>query len=136
VSGFLIFMSYEKTHSTQRYFVKRARRIYPAYFFVITISVVAGLLLSDSSWADYFSLQTLKYIAANLVFLNFLQPSLPGLFDGNIIQAVNGALWTLKIKVMFYLSVPLIVFAFGKFRRLPVLVVLYFFLGELFLDDG
>jgi len=124
VSGFLIFMSYENTRVSQRYFVKRVRRIYPAYFFVIIASVVVGFFLSNSPWNDYF-LGLLKYIAANLFFLNFLQPSLPGLFDNNIMQAVNGALWILKIEVMFYLSVPFIVFAYGKLRRLPVLIGLY-----------
>ena len=40
-------------------------------------------------------------------------------------QAVNGALWTLKIEVMFYLPVPLVVMAFAKLGRLPVLMALY-----------
>jgi len=35
VSGFLIFMSYENTHNVKRYFIKRLRRIYPAYLFII-----------------------------------------------------------------------------------------------------
>jgi peptidoglycan/LPS O-acetylase OafA/YrhL len=125
VSGFLIFMSYENSGSVSGYFGKRIRRIYPAYAFVILASVLLGGIFSSYSLSDYLSLPLLKYIAANLLFLNFLQPDLPGLFQHNALQAVNGALWTLKIEVLFYLSVPLVVMAFTRLGRFPVLMVIY-----------
>jgi peptidoglycan/LPS O-acetylase OafA/YrhL len=125
VSGFLIFMSYENSRSVPAYFGKRIRRIYPAYAFVILASVVLGAFFSSFALSDYWSLPLLKYIAANLLFLNFLQPDLPGLFQHSAYQAVNGALWTLKIEVMFYLLVPLAVMAFARLGRLPVLALLY-----------
>jgi peptidoglycan/LPS O-acetylase OafA/YrhL len=125
VSGFLIFMSYENSGSVSSYFGKRIRRIYPAYAFIILASVLFGGVFSSYSLGDYLSLPLLKYIAANLLFLNFLQPVLPGLFQNNLLQAVNGALWTLKIEVMFYLLVPLAVMAFTRLGRLPVLMVMY-----------
>lgn len=125
VSGFLIFMSYENSSDTKSYFLKRVRRIYPAYFFIVVICAVIGGVLSAYSWNEYFSLPVLKYIAANLVFLNFLQPNLPGLFENNTLQAVNGALWTLKIEVLFYFFVPLAVIAFRKFGRLSMMVSIY-----------
>lgn len=125
VSGFLIFMSYENSRSVSGYFGKRIRRIYPAYAFVILVSVLLGGVFSSYGLSDYLSLPLLKYIAANLPFLNFLQPELPGLFQHNLWQAVNGALWTLKIEVMFYLLVPLAVMAFTRLGRFPVLMVMY-----------
>ncbi len=125
VSGFLIFMSYENSAGAKSYFSKRIRRIYPAYFFIVLASVLLGAVLTSTTLREYASLQTFKYIAANLVFLNFMQPTLPGLFESNALQAVNGALWTLKIEVLFYLSVPIIVTGFRKFGRLPVLITLY-----------
>lgn len=125
VSGFLIFMSYENSSDIKNYFLKRARRIYPAYFFIVLICAVLGGVFSAYSWNEYLSLPVLKYIAANLVFLNFLQPNLPGLFENNTLQAVNGALWTLKIEFMFYFFVPLAVIAFRKFGQLSMLVSLY-----------
>lgn len=126
VSGFLIFMSYENTHSVRAYFIKRLRRIYPAYIFIIVLCAAAGLLFSSLVMADYLLWPLLKYLLSNLVFLNFLQPNLPGLFEHNALQAVNGALWTLKIEVTFYVFVPLAVLAFRKFGRLSILIILYF----------
>lgn len=125
VSGFLIFMSYENSRDFRSYFIKRVRRIYPAYLFIILFCAVAASLLSTYAPGDYFSSQLMKYLAANLVFLNFLHPNLPGVFEGNLLQAVNGALWTLKIEVAFYLFVPLAVLAFRKFGRLSVMMALY-----------
>jgi peptidoglycan/LPS O-acetylase OafA/YrhL len=125
VSGFLIFMSYENSSDTTLFFMKRARRIYPAYLSIVLICAVLGSLFSTYSMSEYWSLPALKYIAANLIFLNFLQPNLPGLFENNSLQAVNGALWTLKIEVMFYLFVPIAVMAFRKFGRLAVISALY-----------
>jgi len=128
VSGFLIFMSYENSQSISSYFSKRIRRIYPAYSFVILTSFLLGAAFTSLSVNDYWSAGTLEYLFANLTFLNFLQPTLPGLFTSNLNQAVNGALWTLKIEVMFYIAVPLMVFCFYHYGRLSVMV--YLFLGS------
>jgi peptidoglycan/LPS O-acetylase OafA/YrhL len=125
VSGFLIFMSYENSGNARSYFSKRIRRIYPAYIFVVVTCAILGVFFSAYSWRDYYSLQVVKYIAANSVFLNYLQPVLPGVFESNTMPAVNGALWTLKIEVMFYLLVPVFVMAFRKFGRGRAMAVLF-----------
>ncbi|MDO8828420.1 acyltransferase [Methylophaga sp.] len=126
VSGFLIFMSYEHSSSLNRYFEKRARRIYPAYFSVVVICALFGSLLSTYSYSEYFfSSEFYRYLIANLVFLNFIQPSLPGVFSENSLAAVNGALWTLKIEVMFYLSVPVFVWLFRRIGLWQGLTFLY-----------
>ena len=125
VSGFLIFMSYENSQNTKDYLLKRASRIYPAYFVVVVFCAIFGCVLSTYSITNYWSIDLIKYVVANLLFLNFLCPNLPGVFESNIIQAVNGALWTLKIEVMFYLFVPFVVMAFRKFNRFGVILMLY-----------
>ena len=49
-----------------------------------------------------------RYLGWNLAFLNFMEPALPGVFEANRFTEINGALWTLKIEVMFYLVLPLL----------------------------
>jgi peptidoglycan/LPS O-acetylase OafA/YrhL len=110
ISGLLIYRSYTRSSSNASYLEKRARRIYPAYFTVIVLAALALCPLSTLPVSQYFGLGFWKYLGANLLFLNFLAPSLPGVFTSNNISAVNGALWTLKIEVAFYLFVPVIHF--------------------------
>ena len=124
VSGFLIFMSYERSTTISAYSNKRIRRIYPAYFTVVMLCAIGLIAVSTKNIGDYLSLTWVKYVFANLAFLNFLQPTLPGVFDSNKLTAVNGALWTLKVEAMF-LSVPLFVFLFRKFARFPILILVY-----------
>jgi peptidoglycan/LPS O-acetylase OafA/YrhL len=126
ISGFLIFLSYERSSSLNSYFEKRIRRIYPAYAVVVLICSFALFSVSTCSASDYFGFEWVKYLVANIIFLNFLQPTLPGVFEGNILKAVNGALWTLKIEVLFYFAVPIIGVFFRKFSRLNVLLCIYF----------
>lgn len=125
VSGFLIFMSFERSSSFTSYARKRIRRIYPAYFTVIMLCATFLVAVSSKNIEHYFSFVWVRYVVANLAFLNFLQPTLPGVFDSNKLAAVNGALWTLKIEVMFYFTVPLFVFLFRRFSHLPMLVLIY-----------
>lgn len=125
ISGYLVFSSYERSSTLKSYFSKRARRIYPAYFFVIMAAAFGLYFVSQENALGYFGIDWLKYATANLAFLNFAAPTLPGVFTGNPAPAVNGALWTIKVEVAFYLAVPIIVAIMRWGGRLPVLVVLY-----------
>ena len=125
ISGFLIFMSYEKSKSLTDYFSKRMRRIYPAYFVMILLCFTTGLILTRLPAAAYFSWKALRYLAANLTFLVFLQPTLPGVFGSNPIPAVNGSLWTLKIEVAFYVFVPLFCWLMRRGNRVLLLALVY-----------
>ena len=111
ISGFLMFHSYEKATSNKQYFIRRARRILPSYFLVVLLAALALSLASTLPASEYFtSTGFWKYLGANLSFLNFLHPSLPGVFESshNVTTAVNGSLWTMKCEVMLYLMVPLV----------------------------
>jgi peptidoglycan/LPS O-acetylase OafA/YrhL len=109
ISGFLIVQSYENTGSLKVYLVKRLRRIYPAYVAVVLFCLLSAILTAGSNAFDLLSSsKTWVYFVSNLVFLNFIQDSLPGVFSNNRFSSLNGSLWTIKIEVMFYLLVPLL----------------------------
>ena len=114
ISGCLVYLSYIRTKSLARFATKRVRRLYPAYVVVVALSGLASLILGVRSWGEASHLAS--YLAANLAFLNFLEPTAPGLFEGHPHGAVNGALWTIKIEVMFYLALPAIAWMLARAR--------------------
>lgn len=125
ISGYLVYMSHQNSGSLVHFLKKRALRIYPAYVTVILLCVIFGAALTSRSPGEYFSFDIVKYLAANLVFMNFLAPNLPGVFETNALQAVNGALWTLKLEIMFYLLVPLIAWTARRRGHALTLSLLY-----------
>lgn len=127
MSGFLIVGSYENSSMLKSYLSKRGRRILPAYWAALVFTLVLGTILSTLPVKTFLtSASTWKYAAANLCFANFLHPGLPGLFEGNpVMSSVNGSLWTIKLEVMFYLSVPVIVWLCRRFGKLQILSGLF-----------
>lgn len=126
VSGFLIFRSFDRSSSVLSYLNKRVRRIYPAYLTVVLVAAIfLPLLFSDTAVNILFSREWFRYLFSNLAFLNFLQPDISGIFSNNPIQVINPPLWTIKIEVMFYLSVPLIFLLLKSKRQWLPLCCLY-----------
>jgi peptidoglycan/LPS O-acetylase OafA/YrhL len=125
ISGLLIYQSYVRSSTLRSYAEKRIRRIYPAYFTVVIIAAFGLFLLSNLPASKYFGAGFVKYLGANLVFLNFLAPSLPGVFTSNTVSVVNGALWTLKIEVAFYIFVPVLHFLCDRFGTTRIITVLF-----------
>lgn len=140
ISGFLVAKSYTNTPSLKEYFIKRARRILPAYIVVLLLAVLILSLFSSNSFLEYFTdINTYKYLGWNSVFLNFIHPCLPGLFENNLHCAVNGSLWTLKVEEGFYVVLPLIFYAIKKLKKpfiilgsLYVLSILYWFVMDFY----
>ena len=123
VSGALVAGSLARASGLADYAGKRVRRLYPACAVVVLIPAIVSFSLTQDIAG------VLRYLAANLTFLNFLEPNLPGLFAANRFTEVNGALWTLKIEVMFYAVLPLILLVLTRLGRLWWAGILTLYLG-------
>tara|TARA_R110000744_G_scaffold22045_3_gene56621 strand:- start:1799 stop:2773 length:975 start_codon:yes stop_codon:yes gene_type:complete len=117
ISGALIWVSANRTEEALTYVKKRFFRVYPAYIFVLLISATVSFFLFSAGINEI-----LSYLFWNSLFLNFVQPCIGSMFENNVICAVNGSLWTLKLEVGFYIFVGLCVFALKK-RAISILVV-------------
>lgn len=127
LSGFLMFPSFEKNPKVSQYVVKRAWRILPCYVFIVLVCAFGMAAFSDLPVREYYSNYGLwEYIVANLSFLNFLHPDLPGVFNG---VAINGSLWTMKGEWLSFFSVPLLVFYLYRHKRNVVLIFIILILS-------
>ncbi len=127
VSGALVYGSWERSRGLADYAGKRVRRLYPAYIVVILVPFAAAFMFAILNGTSLASVW--RYLASNLVFLNFLQSDLPGMFEGNRFSEVNGALWTLKIEVMFYLVLPVLAWGLSKLGRYWWIGISFFIIG-------
>jgi len=125
ISGFLVSSSFANSTTPAEYFSKRIRRVFPGYVVVVLLCGLAGVAFSEYSYGEYFSFPLLRYLGANLSFLNFIQPSLPGVFIGNSSPFVNGALWTIRLELLFYLSVPMVFMLLKRFRKSLVFLLMF-----------
>jgi peptidoglycan/LPS O-acetylase OafA/YrhL len=127
LSGFLVYASLDRSASIGLYAEKRFRRLYPAYAVVVIVCAAAGYAFSAEARAN--PLAVGEYLGWNLVFANFMAPELPGVFANNPMTEINGALWTLKIEVMFYLVLPVLAWLLRVFGRAHWMLMIAIYAG-------
>lgn len=121
LSGFLMYPNYVRHNNCLKYLRQRAQRILPPYIFIVVAAAIFLVFISTLSPSQYFSSSGFwVYLGANLSFLNWLHPGLPGVFEGAgySTSAVNASLWTMKIEWCLYFSVPLFIFLLTRIKRL------------------
>lgn len=127
LSGYLTLQSCPHYPTVRAFYSRRFWRIYPPYALAVLAGVLIGAACTTQSAGDFWlSGHTWRYVAANLSFLNFIEPTLPGVFSHNVQSWVNPALWSMKVEVGFYLLLPLFVYLM---RRRPVRVAFLIYGG-------
>lgn len=121
LSGFLMYPNYVRHDNCIGYIGQRARRILPPYIFIVVVAALFLVVASTLPLSEYFTSKGFyAYLAANLSFLNWLHPDLPGVFRGLDFHtsAVNASLWTMKIEWCLYFSVPLFIFLLSRIKHI------------------
>ncbi len=129
ITGFLVVYSYIRRNNIKVYCWKRILRIVPAYFTTIILCYVVGFFFSKNNITEYyFSSQSLRYLIANLSFMNFIEPCLPGLFTDNVYGPfVNGSLWSMKLEIIFYILVPFMIWFIRKYNKIYFVIIIFAF---------
>lgn len=134
ISGFMVSGSYLTDFNLFNYLAARSLRIVPAYAFILLVSaLVIGPLLTSLHASQYFaSPDVLAYVTKNLRFSSDMAWTLPGVFEGHRMTAVNGSLWTLPAEMRMYLLVAALgVFGMLGHRMLGLLAVVALFVAAL-----
>jgi len=107
LSGYLVAQSWERDPQVWRFLARRALRIWPGLICVVLLMVFAlGPAVTTLPLREYFlDPQTLQYLGH--LFL-FISEELPGVFQGQAIERVNGPLWTIPIEVGWYIVLGLL----------------------------
>jgi peptidoglycan/LPS O-acetylase OafA/YrhL len=108
ISGFVIFMSLNKTKSSRSFVVNRFIRLYPTYWACATFT----FLLNCAYALRHKSLTTdsvINYIVNMTMFQHYLG-----------ISNLDGTYWTLIIEMVFYLTM-LVIYYFGQLKRIEVI---------------
>ena len=103
-SGFFVTKSLLRIKNGKVFWKARMIRIYPAFIFVVFLSVfLMGPLISKYTLKEYFSFSETYLYMLYLVFVP--RYNLPGVFEENFLaKIVNGSLWTLTLEVICYIG--------------------------------
>lgn len=111
ISGYLItailIRDYaQRDFSYSRFYLRRARRIFPALFVVLSLSALAGwFLLFPGEYAGFG-----KHLAAGVGFVaNLILLGESGYFDASALEKPLLHLWSLGVEEQYYLLWPLII---------------------------
>jgi peptidoglycan/LPS O-acetylase OafA/YrhL len=109
ISGFVIFMTLERTRTAMDFIVSRVSRLFPAYWVAIAITAIIvytlGLPKQKIPWAD---------VAANV---SMLQEILG-------FEHLDGSYWTLQVELLFYAQM-LFWFMLGQLKRIHWIIALW-----------
>lgn len=112
ISGFLIYASYLNAPG-RRYFENRFLRLWPGLV-VVTIGG-AAIALTAHGWRDLMD-HFPSYLSWFVMQITLGQGYNPPFFRDVGVGVINPALWTLTVEILFYCSVPLIVWMERRWR--------------------
>ena len=112
VSGFLIYASYLNAPGAS-YFKNRFLRLFPGLVFVTIGGGVVGMVAHGGNDLFHNFSQYLFWFVAQTTLGQAYNPMF---FRDVGVGVINGSLWTLTVEIMFYITVPIIVWLERKFR--------------------
>lgn len=132
ISGYLISRNILSeaqagSFSIVQFYIRRARRLFPALFFVVALTLVVGIIFSSPGDLQRIAVSAMASIfsVSNIYFW-----SQSGYFDAVMIQKPLLHTWSLAVEEQFYLVWPVFVVVLARYvERQRVALLLLFALG-------
>ncbi len=104
LSGFLVAGSLERAKGLTTFLGLRAFRIFPALIVdTFFCALIIGPIVTTLPWRDYFLHADFQSYMGNA--LGFIHFHLPGVFQSNPTDMVNGQLWTIPMELECYIVI-------------------------------
>ncbi|KNC13322.1 acyltransferase [Pantoea sp. RIT-PI-b] len=116
ISGFVIFMTLDKSESYLSFLKKRWLRLFPAMF------IASMLLFAVGGFFPEWSVMT-PYVRNLLPGLIFTNPETLTQLTGIEFKSMAGSFWSLYVEAVFYLIIGAVYFTLGRKYCLPALLV-------------
>jgi len=119
ISGFVIFMTLDKTECFKVYIYKRWLRLFPAMLLASILIYLTAPFFNERPAGE-------PYILDLLPGLTFISPSWWSYIGINISE-LEGAFWSLYVEFKFYVIAGAIYYYLGRAYLVPTLVLLFFY---------
>jgi peptidoglycan/LPS O-acetylase OafA/YrhL len=120
ISGFVIFMTLDKTKNLKQFIYKRWLRLFPAM-------LLASTLIYFTSHFFYERPEGIPNILSLLPGITFIEPEWWSKLIGIEIKPLEGAFWSIYVEFKFYMIAGFIYFILGRKYLIPSLFVLFIF---------
>ncbi|WP_158781419.1 acyltransferase [Pantoea sp. BAV 3049] len=116
ISGFVIFMTLDKSESYISFLKKRWLRLFPAMFIVsLMIYLTANLFPERPAGSP-----TLLNLVPGLIFTN---PETLSMLSGVEFKSLEGSFWSLYVEAVFYILIGAVYYLAGRKYCLPALIL-------------
>jgi peptidoglycan/LPS O-acetylase OafA/YrhL len=122
LSGFLVTGSALRLRATVPFLTFRVLRILPALLVEVTLSalILGPLFTALPLWSYFNDPQFFRYFGNIIGWITF---RLPGVFESNYSQVINGNLWTLPAELDCYLITAALMLTGLAYRRVALTVI-------------
>ena len=126
ISGFVIFMSIQKTNSSLEFLINRFTRLYPTYWTCVTITALLQTFIFLYNFGNQTSLSIVKYLANLTMFQHYFK-----------INDIDGSYWTMIIELLFYLLIAMLISLKLTKHIVPIFLSLLVIIGiySIFLEQ-
>lgn len=116
ISGFVIFMTLDKSKSFINFMFKRWLRLFPAMLIVTLLIFATASLFSERPLG-------VPHPANAIPGLTFISPEILQYLTGVAFKPLEGSFWSLYVEAAFYIFIGAVYFTLGRKYCLPSLLV-------------